>query len=133
MLDLPHREFITFFGCTVDHAYIADKLVLRILCLDKLSLSGRLGRSRDGCSVHIAGRQVTQDTEELRFNTAIAAMMEFVNGAMKWEVRPRTVLVSFTLLLSPYAPHLAEEMWQVRSWVWGRTCCPGMSLLRGLN
>ena len=81
--------------------------------------------------MHIAGRQVTQDTEELRFNTAIAAMMEFINGAMKWEVRPRTVLASFTLLLSPYAPHLAEEMWQVRSGVWGRTCCPGMSILRG--
>ena len=49
----------------------------------------------------------------MRFNTGIAAMMEFVNGAYKWEHRPRAALEQFVLLLAPYAPHLAEEMWQV--------------------
>ena len=57
--------------------------------------------------------QVTEETEGLRFNTGIAAMMEFVNGAYKWEQRPKVALEQFTLLLAPYAPHLAEEMWQV--------------------
>jgi leucyl-tRNA synthetase len=57
---------------------------------------------------------VTEETEELRFNTGISAMMEFVNGALKWDNRPRAALEPFILLLSPYAPHLAEEMWQVR-------------------
>jgi hypothetical protein len=48
----------------------------------------------------------------MRFNTAIAAMMEFVNGAMKWpEPRPAAALAPFALLLAPYAPHLAEEAW----------------------
>ena len=51
----------------------------------------------------------------MRFNTGISAMMEFVNGATKWPDRPRAVLEPFTLLLSPYAPHLAEELWQVGS------------------
>lgn len=49
----------------------------------------------------------------MRFNTGIAAMMEFVNGAYKWEQRPKLALEQFVLLLAPYAPHLAEEMWQV--------------------
>lgn len=49
----------------------------------------------------------------MRFNTGIAAMMEFVNGAYKWEQRPKVALEQFVLLLAPYAPHLAEEMWQV--------------------
>ncbi len=59
--------------------------------------------------------QVTEETEALRFNTGISAMMEFVNGVFKWEgPPPRAALEPFLLLLAPYAPHLAEEMWQVR-------------------
>jgi leucyl-tRNA synthetase len=61
--------------------------------------------------LHRTIKRVSEDTEELRFNTAIAAMMEFVNGATKWEARPREALEPFVLLLAPYAPHLAEEMW----------------------
>lgn len=63
--------------------------------------------------LHVTIKRVTEETEELRFNTAISAMMEFVNGANKWSTRPRAALRSFVLLLSPYAPHLAEELWQV--------------------
>ncbi len=49
----------------------------------------------------------------MRFNTGIAAMMEFVNGATKWpSPRPRAALRPLLLLLSPYAPHLAEELWE---------------------
>ena len=47
----------------------------------------------------------------MRFNTAIAAMMEFVNAATKWPTRPRAALEPFPLLLAPFAPHLAEELW----------------------
>lgn len=57
-------------------------------------------------------KRVTDDTDGLRFNTAISAMMEFVNGAVKWpEPRPRGPLRTLALLLAPYAPHLAEEAW----------------------
>ena len=55
--------------------------------------------------------KVTADTQELRFNTAIAAMMEFMNATKKWPSRPRAALEPFALLLAPYAPHLAEECW----------------------
>ena len=50
-------------------------------------------------------------TEDLRFNTAISQMMVFVNEMTQREVRPRAVLEQFVLLLAPYAPHLAEELW----------------------
>jgi leucyl-tRNA synthetase len=56
---------------------------------------------------------VTNDTETLSFNTAIARMMEFVNFFTKASVRPKSVIEQFVLLLSPYAPHIAEEMWQI--------------------
>jgi leucyl-tRNA synthetase len=49
----------------------------------------------------------------MRFNTAVARMMEFVNYFTKSATRPRTAMNQFALLLSPYAPHLAEELWQI--------------------
>ena len=55
--------------------------------------------------------KVTEETEGMRFNTAIAAMMEFTNAATKWEKRPTAVLEPFVLLMGPYAPHLSEELW----------------------
>ena len=54
---------------------------------------------------------VTTMTEDLRFNTAISQMMVFVNEMTSLDVRPRSVLEPFVLLLGPYAPHLAEELW----------------------
>lgn len=56
--------------------------------------------------------EVTRDLEELQFNTAIARMMEFVKFFGKQSKRPREAMESFVLLLSPFAPHIAEEMWQ---------------------
>jgi len=54
---------------------------------------------------------VTTMTEDLRFNTAISQMMMFVNEMGGRDVRSRQVLESFVLLLGPYAPHMAEEIW----------------------
>lgn len=54
---------------------------------------------------------VSRDTDRLEFNTAIARMMEFVNYFTKETTRPRSVLERFVLLLAPYVPHLAEELW----------------------
>jgi leucyl-tRNA synthetase len=62
--------------------------------------------------LHECIRKVTHDLEHLQFNTAISAMMVFINGAMTWENRPSTVLGSFLQLLAPFSPHLAEELWQ---------------------
>ena len=61
--------------------------------------------------LHLTIKKVTEDLEEMRFNTAIAAMMEFSNHLTGLKVRPRKVLELFVLILSPFAPHLAEELW----------------------
>lgn len=58
----------------------------------------------------IAG--VTDDLDGLRFNTAIAKLMELVNELTPMDKRPREVVEAFVLLLSPFAPHIAEELWQ---------------------
>jgi leucyl-tRNA synthetase len=62
--------------------------------------------------LHRTIAKVTDDIEALRFNTAIAALMEFTNAANKWPTIPRAVADSFVLLLAPLAPHVAEELWQ---------------------
>lgn len=61
--------------------------------------------------LHQTIQKVTEDLEGMSFNTAIAAMMEFSNHLTKLPIRPRSVLDPFVLLLSPFAPHLAEELW----------------------
>lgn len=62
--------------------------------------------------VHQTVRKVTQDIERMRFNTAIAQMMTLVHEVQKTEVRPREAVETLVLLLSPFAPHLGEELWQ---------------------
>ncbi len=62
--------------------------------------------------LHRTIQRVTEDLDAMRFNTAIAAMMELTNHLTPLQVRPRRALVTFVLLLSPFAPHLAEELWR---------------------
>jgi leucyl-tRNA synthetase len=71
-------------------------------------------------NLHYTLKKVAEDTENFKFNTAIAAMMEFSNflgkarrsslfGSQTWN----DALHKFNLMLAPYAPHLAEELWSV--------------------
>jgi len=62
-------------------------------------------------ALHTCIKKVTEDLEGLRFNTAISAMMVFVNEAMTWATKPVSALRDFLQLLAPFAPHLAEELW----------------------
>jgi leucyl-tRNA synthetase len=61
-------------------------------------------------TLHACIKKVTEDLDGLRFNTAISALMIFVNEAMSWHVKPRRVMRDFLILLQPFAPHLAEEL-----------------------
>jgi len=61
--------------------------------------------------MHRTIQRVTSDTASLDYNTAIAAMMEYVN-ALRDGTPTRDLLESLTLLLAPYAPHFAEECWE---------------------
>ncbi len=62
--------------------------------------------------LHKTIKAVTADLDEMSFNTAIARMMEFTNFFLKTEQRPRAAMEKLVLLLSPLAPHIAEELWQ---------------------
>jgi leucyl-tRNA synthetase len=62
--------------------------------------------------LHQTIKKVTEDIEALRFNTAIAQMMVFTNEMTKLDQRPRALLEPFLLLLAPFAPHVAEELWE---------------------
>ncbi len=62
--------------------------------------------------LHQTIKKVTEDVEELRFNTAIAQMMVFTNEVTKLNERPRSLLEPLILLLAPFAPHLCEELWE---------------------
>jgi leucyl-tRNA synthetase len=62
-------------------------------------------------TLHACIKKVTEDLDGMRFNTAISAMMVFVNDAITWETKPISLLREFLILLQPFAPHLAEELW----------------------
>ena len=78
--------------------------------------AGRAGRSSPRAEqnrmLHKTIKAVTDDLEQMSFNTAIARMMEFTNFFLKQEPRPRAAMEKLVLLLSPLAPHMAEELWQ---------------------
>ncbi len=62
--------------------------------------------------LHKTIKKVTEDVEGLQFNTAISAMMEFVNHIYKVNKLSKQAAKTFVLLLAPFAPHLSEELWQ---------------------
>ena len=57
-------------------------------------------------------KKVGDDIERFGFNTAISAMMIFVNHLSKQSISPKTVVEKFLLILAHFAPHIAEELWQ---------------------
>lgn len=62
--------------------------------------------------LHSTIKAVTHDIEVMSYNTGISRMMEFCNFFTKQEVRPKSAMEALVLLLSPYAPHIAEELWK---------------------
>ncbi|MGD0337600.1 MAG: leucine--tRNA ligase [Bacteroidota bacterium] len=63
--------------------------------------------------LHQTIKKVTGDLDGMRFNTAISQMMIFINEMYKREVYPRKEMEKFVLILAPFAPHIAEELWKI--------------------
>jgi leucyl-tRNA synthetase len=60
---------------------------------------------------HQTVKKVTENYEELKFNTAISQLMVFINDAYKVDSLPKVYIEGFIKLLAPVAPHIAEELW----------------------
>src|SRR2546423_803126 len=63
--------------------------------------------------LHQTIKKVTTDTERLDYNTAISAMMEYLNTVRDEQVVAREAIEPLILMVAPYAPHLAEELWSL--------------------
>jgi leucyl-tRNA synthetase len=63
-------------------------------------------------TMHRTIKKVGEDIEALRFNTAIAELIKLNNEMTKLTTIPRELAENFTLMLAPFAPHLAEELWE---------------------
>jgi len=99
----------------VEGVYRFLNRVWRLYMDDEGRLDPRLSSDPPGPDLervfHATVKKVGEDVEGLRFNTAIAQLMIFVNEITKTEQRPRALLEPFILLLAPFAPHIAEELW----------------------
>ncbi|PDT02071.1 leucine--tRNA ligase [Rhizobium chutanense] len=62
--------------------------------------------------LHKTIKAVGDDIKALRFNTAISKLMELSNALTGLDIKPRSAVESFVLLLAPFAPHIAEELWR---------------------
>ncbi len=79
---------------------------------DGLHAFGQEASLEDLRMTHKTIKKVTEDIENLRFNTAVSQMMIFVNYMTQIHQKPKSCLRSFIQILQPFAPHLAEELWQ---------------------
>ncbi|ULL17699.1 leucine--tRNA ligase [Paenibacillus sp. H1-7] len=78
----------------------------------KISADETLGSDTFKRTWHRSIKKITEDLEALRFNTAISQLMIFVNEAYKTDRLPKAAMEHFVQMLSPIAPHLAEELWE---------------------
>jgi leucyl-tRNA synthetase len=79
----------------------------------KLLFSDAKPSDEDLKITHKTIQKVTEDIENMRFNTAISQMMIWVNHMTKLPVKPKACLKPFVQLLNPFAPHIAEELWEM--------------------
>lgn len=76
----------------------------------EIDITGKLISARKTFAQTI--KKVTEDTATLNFNTAISQMMIFINEISKLDTIPTAMWSDFVKVLSPYAPHLGEELWE---------------------
>ena len=112
----PLEEMKPWSTRGVEGVYRFLNRVWRLFVLDEGDLDPRIKVTPVSPEVdrvfHATVKKVGEDIEALRFNTAISQMMILVNELTKSDDRPKQILEPFLLLLAPFAPHIAEELWQ---------------------
>jgi len=84
----------------------------RLVVSESENFEDRAPNAVESKVMHGTIKKVTDDVEGLKFHTAISAMMVFVNEFTKFNKCSKQALENFVLLLAPFAPHIAEELWQ---------------------
>lgn len=89
--------------------------IWRLLVNDDLTITDKMTETDDTGKLekvyHQTVKKVTENYEELKFNTAISQLMVFINDAYKADSLPKVYIEGFVKLLAPVAPHIAEELW----------------------
>ena len=108
----------------------------RIVCDESDGLSSAVQEAAPSpqllCLRHQTVKTVTADIDAMRFNTGVSRLMELANALTVEAARPREVVETFVLLLAPFAPHIAEELWsklghgETLTWVSWPTFDPAM-------
>jgi leucyl-tRNA synthetase (EC 6.1.1.4) len=80
---------------------------------DKLALQDSEPTRDELKSIHKLIKKVTSDIETFSFNTAVSAFMICANELSSLKCRNRSVLIDFVICLSPFAPHISEELWHL--------------------
>jgi leucyl-tRNA synthetase len=86
---------------------VGDEEANKVAKIEAIPIPDTLDRQ-----MHRAIKKVEEDVAGLRFNTAIAELIKLNNEMTKLPVIPRELAENFTLMLAPFAPHLAEELWE---------------------
>ncbi len=88
------------------------KFLERVWNMAQMVIEGEI-RPENEALVHKTIKKVSEDIERMKFNTAIASLMAFVNEIYKCGTMTKAEMKVFLILLNPIAPHITEEMWQV--------------------
>src|SRR6266404_3475619 len=117
------RMYLMFLGPFQEGGDFRDTTIIGVRrFLDKLWTAAHEAVAADSASrlsaeverkLHQTIKRVTTDTERLDYNTAISAMMEYLNTVRDEPVVARQSLEPLVVMLAPYAPHLAEELWSL--------------------
>ncbi|MFE4896691.1 leucine--tRNA ligase [Peribacillus butanolivorans] len=89
--------------------------IWRLLISEEGTITDKMADTDDSGKLekvyHQTVKKVTENYEELKFNTAISQLMVFINDAYKADSLPKVYIEGFVKLLAPVAPHIAEELW----------------------
>ena len=84
----------------------------RVWNLQEIAVDGDGYRPELEAPIHLTIKKVTEDIDNLKANTAIAAMMSLLNAIADTGAVTKGELRTLTLLLNPFAPHMTEELWE---------------------